>query len=73
MRAVSRRETRADCFPLFVLLAGLVSASLSLRLSAAAPEPNRVFRAGAYAIDISPQKFPVLVNAMFTERTADRG
>src|SRR6187455_2381085 len=28
------------------------------------------FRAGAHAVDISPIKFPVIVNAMFTERTA---
>src|SRR5262245_58889806 len=28
------------------------------------------FRAGAFAVDISPTNFPVRVNAMFTERTA---
>ena len=31
-----------------------------------------LFRVGACAIDITPQKFPVIVNAMFTERSADR-
>ncbi len=36
--------------------------------SAAAP----AFLAGAHVTDISPQRFPVLVNAMFTERTSDR-
>ncbi|MBP7951041.1 MAG: c-type cytochrome [Verrucomicrobiales bacterium] len=30
------------------------------------------FRAGAAAADISPQQYPVRVNAMFTERSADR-
>src|SRR5213596_1463887 len=30
------------------------------------------FRAGAYAVDISPTEFPVRVNAMFTERSADK-
>src|SRR5688572_6088605 len=30
------------------------------------------FRAGAYAVDISPTGFPVRVNAMFTERSADK-
>ena len=30
------------------------------------------FRAGAYAVDISPTNFPVRVNAMFTERSADK-
>src|ERR1041385_866923 len=33
---------------------------------------DKVFRAGAYAIDITPTNFPVIVNAMFTERTAAR-
>ncbi|MBI4324987.1 MAG: hypothetical protein HY674_06950 [Chloroflexi bacterium] len=33
---------------------------------------RRQFRAGACAIDITPKKFPVIVNAMFTERSADR-
>jgi len=47
---------------------------------AAAPEgdgakafgPEKVFRAGAYAIDITPRKFPVIVNGGFQEQTADR-
>ena len=30
------------------------------------------FRAGAHAVDISPANFPVRVNAMFTERAADK-
>ena len=30
------------------------------------------FRAGAHAVDISPTGFPVRVNAMFTERSADK-
>src|SRR5688572_12715537 len=30
------------------------------------------FRAGAHAIDITPTEFPVIVNAMFTERMATR-
>ena len=29
-------------------------------------------RAGAYAIDISPAAYPVIVNGMFTERTAEK-
>lgn len=32
----------------------------------------KVFRAGAYAIDISPLKLPVIVNGGMTERTADK-
>ncbi|MEO5802069.1 MAG: hypothetical protein ABIR24_00950, partial [Verrucomicrobiota bacterium] len=31
---------------------------------------NKMFRAGASIVDITPTNFPVLVNAMFTERTA---
>ncbi|SRR5581483_2611371 len=30
------------------------------------------FRAGAYAIDVTPVKFPVLVNGMFLERLAEK-
>lgn len=30
------------------------------------------FHAGAAAVDITPPKFPVRVNGMFTERSADR-
>ncbi len=35
-------------------------------------EKPTAFRAGAAVVDIAPQKFPVRVNAMFTERTADK-
>ena len=31
-----------------------------------------VFRAGAHAVDIAPTNYPVRVNAMFTERSADK-
>jgi putative membrane-bound dehydrogenase-like protein len=31
-----------------------------------------LFRAGAMAVDISPTRFPVRVNAMFTERSAEK-
>lgn len=36
------------------------------------PAAERVFRAGAFAIDISPLKLPVIVNGGMTERTADK-
>ena len=36
------------------------------------PAPGASFRAGANAVDISPTGFPVRVNAMFTERSADK-
>ena len=32
--------------------------------------PQNSFRAGAHIVDVSPTKFPVIVNAMFTERSA---
>ena len=32
----------------------------------------KVFRAGAHAIDVTPQKFPVIVNGGMRERTAKR-
>src|SRR5258706_3611029 len=45
----------------------LIAFSLQFRGSAAT---DKVFRAGAYAIDVTPTNFPVIVNAMFTERSA---
>jgi hypothetical protein len=33
---------------------------------------EKVFRAGAFAINISPLKFPVIINGGMTERTADK-
>jgi len=48
---------------LLVVLLGFVCAT-----HAASPP----FRAGAHAVDISPTGFPVRVNAMFTERSADK-
>jgi hypothetical protein len=36
------------------------------------PAGDKVFRAGAFAIDISPLKLPVIVNGGMTERTADK-
>ncbi len=41
---------------------------------AADPDPSRAtgFKAGAAVVDISPTNYPVIVNAMFTERTATK-
>ncbi len=41
-------------------------------LATAAPAERPRFRAGACAVDIAPPTFPVRVNGMFTERTADK-
>jgi neutral ceramidase len=52
-----------------------LSFSLSLLLSispSSALAQQKRLRAGAYAIDISPLKFPVIVNGGMTERTADK-
>ncbi len=54
--------------PLLAALAFLAWLQLPTPASGAAP----ALRAGAAVIDISPTGFPVLVNAMFTERTATR-
>src|SRR5262245_42262287 len=53
----------------------LLSASLSFLLSVShtvAAPPGKTFRAGAYAIDITPLKLPVIINGGMTERTADK-
>jgi concanavalin A-like lectin/glucanase superfamily protein len=39
-------------------------------ITPAAEARLKVFRAGAYVVDISPVNYPVIVNAMFTERSA---
>ena len=51
-----------------------VSLSLLLSFSAGAAEPARgkTFRAGAFAIDISPLKLPVIVNGNMAEGKADK-
>lgn len=53
-----------------------LSVALSLVLSVAAAahaqQPKKIFRAGAYAIDISPLALPVIINGGMTERTADK-
>ena len=46
--------------------------ALPLFLALAAFAEPQPFRAGAHVVDISPVKFPVIVNAMFTERSADK-
>jgi len=56
-------------------LATLLSVTLSLLLSFSpftASAQQKQLRAGAYAIDISPLKFPVIINGGMTERTADK-
>jgi neutral ceramidase len=45
---------------------------LPLLATAAEGQQEKVFRAGAFAIDISPLEFPVIVNGGMTERTADK-
>src|ERR1043165_2892936 len=52
----------------FMPAAIFVSLLLSAFVNALAGE--QLFRAGASVVDISPTNYPVLVNAMFTERTA---
>jgi neutral ceramidase len=50
------------------LLASLLF--LGLALTASAQQPAKKFRAGAYAQDITPQKFPISVNGGMTDRQA---
>src|SRR5262245_18118670 len=52
------------------LLAALVLCSALAGALTHAQEPNRVFRAGAFAQDITPRKFPVSVNGGMTDRQA---
>jgi Arc/MetJ family transcription regulator len=54
--------------PWSVCLSGFLFIALSLWIK---PNLHAGFRAGASAVDIAPQSWPVRVNAMFTERNAD--
>ena len=59
----SGRDLFTSSFACFLLAA--------VALSAAAPaNEGKVFRAGTHIVDITPTQFPVLVNAMFTERVS---
>jgi neutral ceramidase len=53
----------------------LILTSIHAVLASAPDQPvaeGKVFRAGAFAIDISPLAFPVIINGGMTERTADK-
>src|SRR6185503_11048820 len=58
------RRTGTLCAALLVVITAFKAGEV-----AAAEKP---FQAGAFALEINPRKFPVIVNAMFTERSADR-
>lgn len=53
------------------LLVALALAWTATDTCGAGDSDKQVFRAGAAAIDITPTKFPVIVNGYFNERTAD--
>jgi neutral ceramidase len=57
-------------FALYSLLS--LSLALSPSTDSNAQAPKKTFRAGAYAINVSPLKFPVIINGGMTERTADK-
>jgi neutral ceramidase len=52
--------------------AGWAGARLKASQASSASQSARVFRAGAFAIDVTPREFPVLINGGVSERTADR-
>jgi neutral ceramidase len=54
-------------FRIAVALSLFLSVAFSLR-----GQDKKVFKAGAYAINISPLKYPVIINGGMTERTADK-
>src|SRR5207244_2410506 len=55
------------------LIAAILSLSLSLFLSVSTTTAaNKTLKAGAYAINVSPLKLPVIINGGMTERTADK-
>src|SRR5262245_51166819 len=77
-RAIARVRYAGGAFMFAVVprMGSILSIALSLLLSAFAfgddKPAKRVFKAGAYAINVSPLKFPVIINGGMTERTADK-
>lgn len=49
-----------------------VAALLAVASCGVSVRAESVLRAGAFAVDVTPHKFPVIVNGMFEERSADR-
>src|SRR3954469_740735 len=68
---MSRPVSRFDRTEPLRNLCALVAALLIIAGNSPAAD-NTVFRAGAALVDITPTNFPVLVNAMFEERTATK-
>jgi putative membrane-bound dehydrogenase-like protein len=66
LQAIQLMSRALLILPAFILIA------IGMALALPEKEKPAAFRAGAAVVDISPQKFPVRVNGMFTERTADK-
>jgi neutral ceramidase len=62
---------RAAC-PFVATCVSLFFPILALVAGAADAPGNKTFKAGAYAINVSPLKLPVIINGGMTERTADK-
>jgi hypothetical protein len=56
----------------FIAAHGLSLVAFVLLGTSGLAQDNKVFHAGAFAIDISPLALPVIVNGGMTERTADK-
>ena len=50
----------------------ILASAIALLADTSGFSAEKVFRAGAFAIDISPLEFPVIINGGMTERTADK-
>ena len=55
-----------------LLTTALLSLGLLTTTTTNSASAERAFRAGAFSVNINPTRFPVRVNAMFTERSADK-
>jgi hypothetical protein len=66
------RATRRQFLATAATAAAAMTCDPRLLAQDAKPAPNQGFRAGAHAIDITPEQMPVIVNGGFTERSANR-
>ena len=72
----SRRRIQTESHRAFrgvaALLIGVVGLTFCAQVAAEEDKPAKLFRAGAYAMDITPDWFPIVVNGGFQPRYAEK-
>ncbi|MBN2593412.1 MAG: hypothetical protein JXA81_07890, partial [Sedimentisphaerales bacterium] len=72
MYRYSAHSRYSICKIIQIITLVIAAISLTLAPATAGQEPAEVFRAGAFAVDITPLELPVIVNGGVQERLADK-